>query len=599
MLLPIAALFLFGLIVLAERYGITAKLPVAAWVEETSFTQAVGLERTCLILTSEEQVSELYQDMMEVVLSDMRIGYDVADAEDGLTEQQLGGYETVILTFQDWEALGEDLRTLFAWVGEGGTLMTTVSPSYGSSFGTVMQKIGIVDIGDDYPEVFGFRMSRDCMIGIGEGEVMEYALDGEGLQTSLNVELDENCEVWMESEDGQVPLLWTKEQGDGKVAILNIAIADKYQRGFLCLAYSLLHDVTIYPVINGSAFYLDDFPSPVPSGDATYVKRDYGVDTATFYSSIWWPTVLSWEEKYGIRHTGLIIEEYSDEVEAPFERNNATMQFLSYGNMLLNNGGELGIHGYNHQPLCLEGVDGALQYGEYELWSSLEDMEASVAEVLDFSQNLFPENEFTVYVPPSNIISESGIEALTEAWPQIKVIASTYLTDADGIAYEQEFGVADNGIINTPRITSGCNIDDYQKMAALSELNFHFVQSHFMHPDDVLDEDRGAKEGWQKLSEKFEEYLDWVYASAPQIRNLTGSEMGNAVLEYDTLSVKRERTEEGLLVTLGGFSGRASFLMRVTEGKVVGSEGCTYEKAAGNLYLVEAEEDEFLIRLEE
>ena len=46
-------------------------------------------------------------------------------------------------------------------------------------------------------------------------------------------------------------------------------------RGFYAASYSLLTDVGVYPVINGSAFYLDDFPSPVPEGDATYVKRDY------------------------------------------------------------------------------------------------------------------------------------------------------------------------------------------------------------------------------------------------------------------------------------------------------------------------------------
>ena len=41
-------------------------------------------------------------------------------------------------------------------------------------------------------------------------------------------------------------------------------------------------DVGVYPVINGSVFYLDDFPSPVPSGDGTYVKRDYGTSIAGF-----------------------------------------------------------------------------------------------------------------------------------------------------------------------------------------------------------------------------------------------------------------------------------------------------------------------------
>ena len=35
-----------------------------------------------------------------------------------------------------------------------------------------------------------------------------------------------------------------------------------FQRLFAA-SYSLLTDVGVYPVINGSVFYLDDFPSPV------------------------------------------------------------------------------------------------------------------------------------------------------------------------------------------------------------------------------------------------------------------------------------------------------------------------------------------------
>ena len=56
----------------------------------------------------------------------------------------------------------------------------------------------------------------------------------------------------------------------------------------------------------------------------------------------------------------------------------------------------------------------------------------------------------------------------------------------------RNFEVAKDGIVEQPRIISGAIIDNYMKMAALSELNMHFVNSHFIHPDDLLDEDRGA-----------------------------------------------------------------------------------------------------------
>lgn len=599
--IPVLALFLCGAVVVLERYGVTYEYTDnQAQNNVLEFSEAMETEKTCAVLTNGEEVSVLYEVMMSVVLEEMKVGYEILPVGENFDADILKAYDTVVITFQDWSALGEGLPGLFSWIKAGGSLMTTVAPIANGSFGTVASKLGIVSIGEEYAGIYGFRLLGDCMIGAPEDEVFWYDASGEeALHTSLQVELDEKCSIWMESEDGEVPLIWSRNYGEGTIAVVNEAIGEKYQRGFLCMTYSLLGDAVIYPVINASAFYLDDFPSPVPEGNGAYIQRDYGVDTATFYSSIWWPKVLEWEETYGIVHTGLVIELYSDEVEAPFVRNAATSQFLTFGNMLLNRGGELGFHGYNHMPLCLEGTDEALQFGEYELWRSEADMEASIEELQAFCEGLFPENSFQVYVPPSNILSESGKEALLKACPGIRVIASTYLKDQDGIVYEQEFGVDEDGIIHTPRIVSGCVMDDYQRICALSELNFHYVQSHFMHPDDVLDEDRGAAEGWEALSQEFESYLDWIYTSAPNIRDVTGSGMGTAVQQYDSLTMQRRLQDGVLSVELGGFSGEASFLLRVNEGTVTGAEGCEYEKITGNLYLVQAGTDRIELYLGE
>ena len=102
---------------------------------------------------------------------------------------------------------------------------------------------------------------------------------------------------------------------------------------------------------------------------------------------------------------------------------------------------------------------------------------------------------------------------LAEKFPEIRTIASNYFSGE--YAYVQEFETADDGIVEQPRIISGAIIDDYMQMAALSELNMHFVNSHFMHPDDLLDEDRGAALGWEKLRARLDEYMTWLDTSAP------------------------------------------------------------------------------------
>ena len=155
--------------------------------------------------------------------------------------------------------------------------------------------------------------------------------------------------------------------------------------------------------------------------------------------------------------------------------------------------------------------------------------------------------------------------------------------------------MAEDGIIETPRITSGCIIDDYMMLAAFSELNFHYVQSHFLHPDDVLDEDRGAALGWGRMFENLSAYTEYISKAAPSIRNLTGSGMGEAVREFDKLSVQRTGNEGTLELKLGGFLDEAYFIVRINEGTPATVTGGPLEHMMGNLYLLHALSDNITI----
>ncbi|HIQ92993.1 MAG TPA: DUF2194 domain-containing protein, partial [Candidatus Copromonas avistercoris] len=164
--------------------------------------------------------------------------------------------------------------------------------------------------------------------------------------------------------------------------------------------------------------------------------------------------------------------------------------------------------------------------------------------------------------------------------------------------YSQDFEVAEDGMIETPRIISGLIIDPYMETAALSELNFHFVNSHFLHPDDVLDEDRGAKQGWEKLCGRLEEYMDWLYTSAPMIRNLTGTEIAGAVQRYYHLDTEMEETEDEIRIRLSNFQDEAWLFARVNGKTVTGAENGEAVLAADDLYLVHALGNEVVLKLE-
>ncbi len=239
-------------------------------------------------------------------------------------------------------------------------------------------------------------------------------------------------------------------------------------------------------------------------------------------------------------------------------------------------------------PLVPENFDYLGMYDSYRQWVSVDAMRDSLNELDRFCRELFPEEEFHVYVPPSNIISEEGRALLAEDFPQIRAIASLYLPDDNDVSYSQDFTVTEDGMVQTPRIISGYVLDEYMRTAAMSELYFHCVNTHFQHPDDTLDTDRGAALGWTELFRRLTDYVEWLHNALPQLRNLTGSELTGAVQRYDKLQIRREEDDNSIHLSLGGFKDEAWFYLRVNDGKPGRMTGGTISQAADGLYLVKA-----------
>ena len=597
---PFLVLLCLSLIIVRERIGV--KVDEATGVDakkydarlyevsDEAFSSVVEMKTECLVINNSEDFQcEPIWEQLQVVLSDMRVGYDVVDlSKEALPD--LSFYDKVVLNISDLSALKNDIVTLCDWVKAGGCLMNTGTFQNDEYFDLLGSKAGILNSSEAvFTMVTGVRILNDFMINANDRE-FTYTVESD---TALNVALSPECLVYLEERVSKTPLLWEKPYGEGEFVITNQVLLGKVSRGFLSAAYSLLGDAFAYPVINGSTFYLDDFPSPIPEGNGQYITEEFGVGISTFYSNIWWPDMLRLQKTHGLIYTGLIIVEYSDKVEGPFEGNKSTERYTFFGNILLNHGGELGFHGYNHMPLCMDNYDYKGMHDEYNYWPSVHKMEQSLEAMDVFSKELFPEERFSVYVPPSNILSKEGRDALKNSWDDLLVIASTY--HEHEVAYTQEFEVAEDGIVETPRIASGCIFDEYMMLAVFSELNFHYVQTYFLHPDDALDEDRGAKMGWSQMYENLTEYVDYIYKATPNIRNLSGTGLGEAVREFDKLSVQREETENMLYLSLGGFYEDAYFMVRMSEGTPGNVTGGTIEHLTGELYLLHATEAEIRI----
>ena len=535
-----------------------------------------------VIDSSQEGVSDA-ESMLDRVLLDMKVPTVTVDLAQGDEIPTLKQYQTMVIAMPNLDPLGEHVLQIMQWVKKGGGVMFAMTPEKTGYLDVIGPQIGIESSAYKYVVTEGITPSEDFMLGGGQTYMFS-----DPFKSSLSVALNDRAQVEAVSSNGRTPLVWRSSVESGTAVMCNIGIYVKMVRGLYASAFSLLSSAMAYPVINSAAFYLDDFPSPVPSGNGKYIKRDYNMSISEFYSQVWWPDLVRLAERYGIRFTGVMIENYGDDTKNDPVRQTDNTQFEYYGGLLLRQNGEIGYHGYNHQPLVLPNTNYGNEY-TYVQWPNRKAIVDSLNELIAFQKTVLPAATSSVYVPPSNILSSEGRQIIGEDMPQIRAIASMAFPPDSSLEYVQEFGVAADGVVEAPRIVSGSMVNNsYMRLAAVSELNMHYVSTHFMHPDDLLDEDRGAKEGWETYRKGLEDYLDWLEQSAPSIRMQTGTECAAAVQRFSGLTVSMATSDDSWDLHLGNLIDQGWLMFRANNGTPGRVRGGSLTKLTGNLYLLKA-----------
>ena len=556
--------------------------------KEKIVTKTVALNNikkdTLLLYSSNDKASLNAFEQFEVILADMKYGTNALDlANEEINE--IENYSIIIILFSDLSPLGDKLIDICNWVhDDGGNVYFPLTIDKNAYSSAIENRIGI-EASYGYTLVDHIYVDEYFMLGGGKA----YGVT-DAYESARTVQLNpKTTQVYArEGDKNGVPLIWKANYGEGEFVVNNFGMCDKAYRGFFAASLSLFGEVSLYPVINGSTFYLDDFPSQIPEGTNEYITRDFGTTVRDFYINIWWPDMMNLSDKYGIKYTGLAIECYDDAIDGTTDATPDTGTFLNFGNMLLRKSGEIGYHGYNHQPLCLNRDYKGIY--DYKTWQDYASMKKAFGHLVDFCDELFPDVNMSVYVPPSNLLAEEGREMLIKEFPHIKTLSGIYLPDdVLDFALLQEFDVDENGVVDQPRIISGCDLDDFMTMGAMSELNMHYVNNHFTHPDDALDIERGAELGWKELRNRFDNYLNWLYTSAPNIRNFTGTEFSAAVQRFVAVAPKTQIFDDKMVIEIENFYDDAQFLIRFNEKKSDTVMGGRLTHLTGDLYLLEAD----------
>lgn len=523
-------------------------------------------------------------------LNSMRVRYDSINVAK-VSDLKIDNYETVVIAFTNLNRIQTSILELADWVENGGRVLFAIRPDPSQSFSSIYRKMGILSKNDQLALTNGIHFTSDLLPGAKDLSIGTAYFH----HSSIPIQLEDNAIVHLTSADNyQLPLLWEYKHGQGRFVFINSdQFSNKSSRGIVAAAYSLLKDITVFPVINSSMFYIDDFPSPMPQGENEFVFKEYGRNNESFFRNIWWPDMQSLARKYGLRYTGAIIATYNDLVNPPFDTQYPYETFNYFGSSVLNGGGEIGLHGYNHIPLCLEETGFNLQAG-YPGWPSEENMHYAIDELNVFAKSLFPDQPFYTYVPAANMLCAQTRTWLPQAIPGLKVIASVYLPEPAIPAYIQEFSESADGIVELPRLLSGYDVNEYMQWTTLNEIFLHYVYAHFVHPYDILDKAINKGQSWEYFRNKLDDHLLWVYSSAPQIRNMTAREGAMAVQRFTRLEVNSKYSGNSYVIELGNFYDQAYLMMRSTL-TPESIEGGKITKISSNLFLIEAQKQEVIV----
>jgi hypothetical protein len=577
----------FGMLRLVKNVNSLEKLPEAISPEIPENTH---FEKYLIISNTKTENSLKTEKQLKAVLDFMKKDYHAMSIDQQV--QNLSDYDCIFLTFERLDFL-KNLGNYIDYVNAGGDLIFLTRLVTDKSFESISSLLGIKKYTKETITTSGIKVISDVLIGANGFEYKTESI----LNSSKDLKLNSDIKPLLESYS-DVPLLWEQDYGKGRFIVFNGTILnEKNNRGLIAGIIGLGKKDLIYPVINVKMIHIDDFPAPIPAGTDEKIYEEFSRDIPQFYKEVWWPEMIKISKKFDIKYSGFAIESYNNNTGLPLVKGDSKdmQNLLIYGKELLGIGGEMGLHGYNHQSLVMQGF--IKQDLGYTPWKSESEMAASIKELIRFMKSVFSQYSFKAYVPPSNILSPEGRKAIIEANPDLKIISSVYLSNKEGDVYTQEFSIADDGIIEFPRISAGYENTDETMWSIYNGINLYGLFAHFVHPDDVLDPERNGGKSWTQLSKEFVSIVGEIDKNYNWLRSFTISPASQELVKYLECKPQIEYKDNIITIYTENFRPDIYCIMR-TKGRIIDTEKCDYLKISNDAYLLTLKDAICKIKLE-
>ncbi|TCI54279.1 DUF2194 domain-containing protein [Exiguobacterium sp. SH5S13] len=451
---------------------------------------------------------------------------------------------------------------------------------------------GIEEIGEFVPDVYGLNFEETIF----PGYVDLNPPDDLFVHSVVDFAIADEVNVMLSAEG--FPVLWEYEVGDGNVLYWNTTTTNqKMIRGLFVQTLGTLPPAFVGAQAAIKLMYIDDFPAPVMDGkmkDVSATPLDKSVKD--FFAEDWWKDMVDMAQDDDIIYTGAMIGTYEEEMELLDEKliKRGEFPMLYFGRKLLAQGGEIGLHGYNHQSLVTADEPIDPTYG-YIPWKDKDEMKRSLLQAESVFANYFPAEQLKSYVPPSNALNRTGVDAIAEALPELRTIASLYTGDPESgdFVQEFEFDTTHAGIYHFPRITSDYGEERgsiFQMVDAIANFG---VFSHFIHPDDVIDPDRAFGRDWDTMFTSLRKIVHDVNDHYPHLEAYTQHYATEKLITYQEADLNVTFDDETIYLTGDGLVNPSHFTVRLK----VGQSLDTGEFAFGTVEQMEADRPLYLVQL--
>lgn len=546
---------------------------------DTSLLDNIKVSKILVVSREIDGALEKVENNILKTLSYMQKEYDVILAGE-FSDINVEDYESIIFNIYN---LDEIARTeeIISFIKNGGSVLFTSKLENNYNLKRLYSVIGIENIEGEV-ETEGIKLKTDLLI---KGNGVEIKEDIRVSNISDNVKLKSDSIIHI-TDSNDLPLLWENDFGDGKVFYFNGSMFnEKSNRGILAAIFSSFNNIDIYPIMNTKINFIDDFPSPIPDGTSEEIYEEYGLSIRRFYKEVWWPDMLKSASSNNMKYTGVFIGTYDDETYN-LSKSNIDIEnndFNYYARELLSVNGELGVHGYNHQPLVLYDLkDKSLGY---KAWKDKEAMIEGVRRLVEFSKEHLKNYNLNVYVPPSNITSKEGIEVVRECVDGLKIVSASYDAGEESESYIQEVEIDENGVYNLPRLTYEFEYTEESKWDIIGGVNLMGYISHFVHPDDILDVNRNNGKTWTELGEEYFSMNKDIYYKYPWITATTATEAAKKLEVYQNTKIYIEKDEKYINLYCDNYTDEVSLILKTDKG--IGKlENCTVTKIGEGAYWV-------------